>query len=121
MLVALMAANTDQTAPRSITEKPSRILSDALLLIPTLNEEEAIGPLITESQEAGFRDIVVVDGFSNITTAVSVNIAAEAPTKVASGGKKGIDNGKLRIPPRKNVINIFLLVLVTLSNVFPKT
>ena len=57
---------------------------------------------------------------SNMTTAVNVNIAADAPTKVASGGKKGTLNGKLRTPPRKKAVNIFL-VSATLSSVFPKT
>lgn len=37
---------------------------DVLLLIPTLNEEEAIGQLIQEAHDCGFRDILVVDGFS---------------------------------------------------------
>lgn len=35
-----------------------------LLLIPTLNEEEAIGELIAEARAAGFAQILVVDGFS---------------------------------------------------------
>ena len=60
-------------------------------------------------------------GFINITTAVSVKIAAEAPTKVAPGGKKGKLRGKLRIPPRKKAASIFRLQFVTLSKVFPKT
>jgi len=56
----------------------------------------------------------------NITTAVRVKIAAEAPTKVESGGKNGRLSGKLRRPPTKNVPNI-RLESVTLSKVFPKT
>jgi len=59
-------------------------------------------------------------GLINITIAVSVKIAAEAPTKVASGGKKGRLRGKLRRPPRKNALSIFF-ESVTLSNVLPKT
>lgn len=55
-----------------------------------------------------------------MTTAVNVNIAADAPTKVASKGKKGKLNGKLRRPPRKKAVSIFR-ELVTLSSVFPKT
>jgi hypothetical protein len=60
-------------------------------------------------------------GFINITTAVNVKIAAEAPTKLVPGGKKGILNGKLSMPPRKKAVSIFPLEFVTLSNVFPKT
>ncbi len=59
-------------------------------------------------------------GLSIITTAVKVNIAADAPTKVASGEKRGRLNGKLRIPPRKNAASI-RLESATLSKVFPKT
>jgi hypothetical protein len=57
---------------------------------------------------------------SNITTAVSVNIAAEAPTNVAPEGKKGRLSGKLIIPPRKNAASIFF-ESATLSSVFPNT
>jgi len=60
-------------------------------------------------------------GFSNITTAAKVKIAADAPTKEVSGGKNGMLNGKLRIPPTKNVVSSFPLEFVTLSNVLPKT
>lgn len=59
-------------------------------------------------------------GLINITTAVRVKMAAEAPTKVASGGKKGRLSGKLRRPPKKNALNIFA-ESVTLSKVFPNT
>ena len=61
-----------------------------------------------------------LSGLSSITTAVRVKIAADAPTNVASRGKKGMLNPKLRTPPRKNVPSI-RFELVTLSKVFPKT
>jgi len=38
--------------------------SDVLLLIPTLNEEEAIQQLVQEARASGFIDILIVDGFS---------------------------------------------------------
>ena len=60
-------------------------------------------------------------GFINITTAVNVKIAAEAPTKVVSGGKKGTLRIKLRSPPRKKENNIRLESGEILSSVFPKT
>ena len=59
-------------------------------------------------------------GFINITTAAKVKIAADAPTKVASGEKKGRLSGKLRIPPTKNTVSI-RFEFVTLSKVLPKT
>jgi glycosyltransferase involved in cell wall biosynthesis len=37
-------------------------------MIPTLNEEEAIAPLINEAHAAGFTNILVVDGFSSDQT-----------------------------------------------------
>lgn len=41
-----------------------KALPPTLLMIPTLNEEEAIGDLVTEARECGFSKILVVDGFS---------------------------------------------------------
>lgn len=37
-------------------------------MIPTLNEEEAIGDLLSEAHACGFEDILVVDGFSSDRT-----------------------------------------------------
>jgi len=48
-----------------IAEKPNpTVYSDVLLLIPTLNEEEAIQQLLQEARASGFTDILIVDGFS---------------------------------------------------------
>lgn len=33
-------------------------------MIPTLNEEKAIGPLIMDARAAGFSNIIIIDGFS---------------------------------------------------------
>jgi len=55
-----------------------------------------------------------------MTTAVKVNIAAEAPAKFSLTGKNGRLNGKLRMPPRKKADNIFL-ASATPSRVFPNT
>ena len=44
------------------------LFSDVLLLIPTLNEEEAIQQLIQEARASGFTDILIVDGFSEDRT-----------------------------------------------------
>ena len=59
-------------------------------------------------------------GFSSMTTAASVKIAAEAPTKVDPAGKNGRLSGKLSRPPVKKTASI-CLELVTLSSVLPKT
>ena len=64
-LVALMAENTKpaiQTTTEAITQKP---FSETILLIPTLNEEEAIEALVVEARDCGFTRILVVDGFSS--------------------------------------------------------
>ncbi len=37
-------------------------------MIPTLNEEDAIGDLLTEARRAGFSEILIVDGFSSDQT-----------------------------------------------------
>jgi len=48
-----------------IAEKPNpTVYPDVLLLIPTLNEEEAIQQLLQEARACGFTDILIVDGFS---------------------------------------------------------
>jgi dolichol-phosphate mannosyltransferase len=60
-----MAWNTNNRIHPTIPEKDNRaILSGTLLMIPTLNEAEAIGELITEARSGGFGRIIVVDGFS---------------------------------------------------------
>jgi len=61
-----------------------------------------------------------LSGFISMTTAVSVNIAADAPTNVASDGKKGKLRRKLTIPPRKKASSI-RLESATPSNVLPNT
>jgi glycosyltransferase involved in cell wall biosynthesis len=56
------------------------------IVIPTLNEEEAIGPLIDEIKEAGYRRILVVDGYSKDKT---VMIASDKGAKVVGQHSKG--------------------------------
>ena len=38
---------------------------DVTVVLPTLNEEEAIGRVIGELREAGYRNVLVVDGYSS--------------------------------------------------------
>lgn len=56
------------------------------VVIPTLNEEEAIGRLIDEIRAAGYDKILVVDGYSKDETA---RIAAEHGAKVFGQHGKG--------------------------------
>jgi len=56
------------------------------VVIPTLNEEEAIGPLIDEIKEAGYRRILIVDGYSKDKT---VMIASDKGAKVVGQHGKG--------------------------------
>ena len=49
------------------------------VVVPTLNETEAIGKVIDEIRECGFKKILVVDGYSTDDT---VKIAKEKGVKV---------------------------------------
>ena len=72
---------------------------DVTILIPTLNEEEAIGSVIQELKRYGYRNILIVDGYSNDRT---VEIArangAEVIYQVGHGKalavKTGLDHVK---------------------------
>ena len=64
-----MAFNTKSTVPNLMTQKhDSASYSEVLLVIPTLNEEEAIEGLLAEARAVGFSNILVVDGFSSDRT-----------------------------------------------------
>jgi glycosyltransferase involved in cell wall biosynthesis len=64
-----MGSNTKSTVPSYSTQKHDPTsAADTLLMIPTLNEEDAIRGLVTEARAAGFTRILVVDGFSSDRT-----------------------------------------------------
>jgi glycosyltransferase involved in cell wall biosynthesis len=64
-----MARTPNAATPHSLLEKENRTaLSETLLMIPTLNEAEAIEGLVAEARSAGFRQIMVVDGLSTDRT-----------------------------------------------------
>jgi dolichol-phosphate mannosyltransferase len=69
MFAALMASNTQSTVPNPITQKHNtKTFDEVLLMIPTLNEEEAFEALLSEARSVGFTKILVVDGFSSDRT-----------------------------------------------------
>ena len=69
MFVALMAPNPKATVSQLVTQKHNATdFGLTLLMIPTLNEEEAIGGLLSEAHTVGFADTLVVDGFSSDST-----------------------------------------------------
>ena len=61
---------------------------EVCVLIPTLNEQESIGPVIKEFKDLGFENILVVDGHSTDET-VSEAEAAGARVIIQSGNGKG--------------------------------
>jgi len=63
-LVALMVKDTGPAIECTNQNIKQKAFPAALLMIPTLNEVEAIPGLVAEAKECGFRNILVVDGFS---------------------------------------------------------
>jgi dolichol-phosphate mannosyltransferase len=61
---------------------------DVCVLIPTLNEEESIEPVIREFRSLGFENILVVDGHSTDRTVAKAR-AAGARIFIQSGSGKG--------------------------------
>jgi dolichol-phosphate mannosyltransferase len=56
------------------------------IVVPTLNEEEAIGPLLDEIRAAGYRKILVVDGYSKDMT---IEVAKQKGARVIGQHGKG--------------------------------
>lgn len=63
-----MAKDTDPVLGSRNQDLNQKSFSNIVLMIPTLNEEEAIRTLIVEAEECGFNNILVVDGFSTDRT-----------------------------------------------------
>ena len=63
--------------------------SNILLLIPTLNEEAAVGSLVVEARQSGFTNILVVDGFSTDATRETAAAAGAGVMEQEFGRGKG--------------------------------
>jgi glycosyltransferase involved in cell wall biosynthesis len=67
---------------------------DVTIMIPTLNEEEAIGRVIGEVREAGYRNIIVVDGYSSDRTVeIARSMGARVVNQVGHGKSSAIKTG----------------------------
>ncbi len=65
-------------------------MSKTIIFIPTLNEEKAIGELVTQVKKQGFKDVVVVDSDSDDMTR---EIAGKAGAKVLNIKGRGKGRG----------------------------
>ena len=68
MLVALMVTDTAPAVQGTNQFLNQKGFPNALLMIPTLNEESAIQALVEEAKGCGLRNILVVDGHSKDRT-----------------------------------------------------
>jgi dolichol-phosphate mannosyltransferase len=85
-----MEPNTKSTLPVACIQKHGATgLKEALLMIPTLNEEDAISGLLTEARAAGFTGILVVDGFSSDRTRLIAERSGATVTLQEFGKGKG--------------------------------
>jgi dolichol-phosphate mannosyltransferase len=77
------------TPPQPLLNK-----DDVTILIPTLNEEEAIGRVIKEVREAGYNNILVVDGYSSDKTVeIARSMGAKVVYQIGHGKSMAIKTG----------------------------
>lgn len=77
----------DQSQPSEVNVPNA--FNETLLLIPTRNEEEAIGDLLHEAYSNGFSNILVVDGFSSDQTMDKASAAGARVVQQEFGRGKG--------------------------------
>ena len=78
----------------STTPQPHISKDDVTILIPTLNEEEAIGRVIEEVREAGYNNILVVDGYSSDKTVeIARSMGAKIVYQIGHGKSMAIKTG----------------------------
>jgi dolichol-phosphate mannosyltransferase len=81
-----MAKDTSPASKGTNQNLNQKAFPNILLMIPTLNEAEAIQSLVTEAKECGFSNILVIDGFSTDRTREKAE-AAGATVNVQQFGK----------------------------------
>jgi dolichol-phosphate mannosyltransferase len=78
----------------STAPQPRFSKDDVTVLIPTLNEEEAIGGVIKEVVEAGYKNVLVVDGYSSDRTVeIARSMGARVVYQVGHGKSMAIKTG----------------------------
>jgi len=78
----------------STTPRPRISKDDVTILIPTLNEEKAIGKVIEEVREAGYNNILVVDGYSSDKTVeIARSMGAKIVYQIGHGKSMAIKTG----------------------------
>jgi dolichol-phosphate mannosyltransferase len=90
--------NINDDSVASITVPPSQTTKyhkdDVTVLIPTLNEEEAIEKVIREVRECGFKNILVVDGYSeDRTVEIAKNMGVRVVYQEGHGKSMAIKTG----------------------------
>ena len=71
---------------------------DVTVIIPTLNEEKSIGEVIKELKSCGYRNILVINGYSeDRTVEIARNCGAEVIYQVGHGKAAAIKTGLERI------------------------
>lgn len=86
MVIEITAEKTDFKQNNNVKEPLPTNHQDVIILLPTLNEADAIGSLIDEIRSQGYNNILVVDGFSKDDTK---KIAEEHGARVVGQHGKG--------------------------------
>ena len=74
---------------------------DITVIIPTLNEEEAIGKVIKELKRCGYKNVLVIDGYSeDRTVEIARNYGAEVIYQIGHGKAAAIKTGLEKVKTR---------------------
>jgi dolichol-phosphate mannosyltransferase len=84
-----MSQDTNPTIDGTDRSLNQKAFPTPLLMIPTLNEAEAIRSLATEARQCGFLNVLVVDGFSTDRTREAAEEAGAAVVLQQFGKGKG--------------------------------